>query len=90
MGLRFQKRVKVLPGVTLNIGKTGFSTSLGPCGAKLNIGARGKRGTVGVPGTGVSFSERLDAPGRQESSGVSVVTVITWVVIVAVVVFWIS
>ena len=32
MGIRFTKRVKLLPGVTLNISKTGASVSVGPKG----------------------------------------------------------
>lgn len=57
MGFRFQKRIKVLPGVRLNISKSGVSTSLGGRGATVNIGKNGVRTTVGVPGTGLSWSE---------------------------------
>lgn len=59
MGLRFQKRIKIIPGVTLNLSKSGVSLSVGPRGAKINIGSEGVRGTVGIPGTGVSYTKKL-------------------------------
>ncbi|MBF0201915.1 MAG: DUF4236 domain-containing protein [Desulfamplus sp.] len=56
MGLRFFKRVKVAPGVTLNLSKSGGSLSFGPRGAKFTVGPRGKRATVGLPGTGLFYT----------------------------------
>lgn len=58
--LRFQKRLNLLPGVRLNISKSGVSTSLGPRGASINVGRRGIYGNIGVPGTGLSYRQRLD------------------------------
>ncbi len=58
-GLRFQKRIKVAPGVRLNLSKSGVSTSLGGPGASLNIGKKGVKSTVGLPGTGLSYSSQL-------------------------------
>ena len=55
MGLRFQKRKKLGPGLTLNVGKRGGSLSFGPRGAKLNVGRRGLTGTVSLLGTGLSY-----------------------------------
>lgn len=37
MAIRFQRRIKLLPEVTLNLGKKGISISLGPRGAKTTI-----------------------------------------------------
>ena len=56
MGLRFQKRIKLLPWVWLNISKSGFSFSFGPSGLSVNIGKKGTKITAGIPGTGVSAS----------------------------------
>lgn len=53
MGFRFFRRIKVAPGVTVNLSKTGGSVSLGPTGAKVTVGPRGVRRTVGIPGTGL-------------------------------------
>ena len=63
MGLRFRKTISVLPGVRLNISKSGVSASVGPKGLTLNLGRKGARGTVGLPGTGLSYSEKLPLPG---------------------------
>ena len=62
MGWRFRKSFKVAPGVRLNIGKKGISTSIGPKGAKVNIGPNGTRFTASIPGTGLSYTTRLDKP----------------------------
>ena len=59
MGFRFRKTIRLLPGLRLNISKSGLSTSIGGKGATLNLGPRGARGTVGIPGTGLSYSTML-------------------------------
>lgn len=63
MGFRFQKRVKLLPGVTLNLSKRGVSTSVGVKGLRVTKGHGKTRTTVGLPGTGISHtSVRADRP----------------------------
>ena len=53
----FRRRVKILPGLSLNFGKRGITTSIGPRGAKLTLGGqRGPRATLGIPGTGISYT----------------------------------
>jgi len=56
---RFRKSVGVLPGVRLNLSKTGVSTSLGGNGATLNVGHGKRTVTLGVPGTGLSYRAPL-------------------------------
>lgn len=60
MAFRFQRRVRILPGVRLNFGKTGVSVSAGIRGASVTAGRRGVYGNVGAPGTGMSYRTRLD------------------------------
>ncbi len=55
--LRFRRRVKLVPGLALNFSKSGVSFSVGGRGNSVNIGKRGVKQTVGLPGTGISFSE---------------------------------
>ena len=43
MGFRFRKSFKIMPGVRINVSKTGFSTSVGGKGASYNIDFRGKK-----------------------------------------------
>ncbi len=63
MAWRFQRRKKILPGVTFNLGKRGGSLSVGPRGAKLNAGARGLTATASLLGTGLAYVwRRLRSP----------------------------
>ena len=59
--VRFFRRVKVLPGLTLNVGKSGPSLSMGVRGAHMTVGRTGVRRTVGLPGTGVFYTSRTGA-----------------------------
>lgn len=62
-GVRFQKRIKILPGVTLNLSKSGIGISAGIRGAHIGINARGQRYTnVGLPGTGISYRKVYPGP----------------------------
>ncbi|MFU8784446.1 DUF4236 domain-containing protein [Aliidiomarina sp.] len=60
MAFRFQRRVRILPGVRLNFGKRGVSVSAGIRGASVTAGKRGVYGNMGAPGTGLSYRTRLD------------------------------
>lgn len=66
MGFRFSKRITLLPGVRMNLSKSGASLSVGPRGASVTMGKRGVYGNVGLPGTGLSYRERLDKPNRPD------------------------
>ncbi len=69
MGFRFWRRIRIAPGVTLNLSKSGGSLSFGPRGAKFTVGPRGKRVTVGLPGTGLFYTTKLsDGGSRVEHS----------------------
>lgn len=57
MGLRVRKSIKLAPGVKLNVTEKGVSSvSVGKNGARVNISEKGTRTTVGINGTGVSYS----------------------------------
>jgi hypothetical protein len=55
--LRFRRTIKLLPGVRLNFSKSGVSTSVGVRGAHVTLGHGQVRETVGLPGTGISYTE---------------------------------
>jgi hypothetical protein len=57
MGLRFYRRFRRFPGVSLNLSKRRASVSLGERGAHVTVGTFGIRETVGLPGTGLSYTE---------------------------------
>jgi Protein of unknown function (DUF4236) len=52
---RFRKSFGILPGVHVNLSKTGVSTSVGGHGATLNMGHGKRTVTLGLPGTGLSY-----------------------------------
>ncbi len=56
MPFRFWRRIRLAPGVTLNLSKSNASLSLGPRGAKYTISPRGNRATAGIPGTGLFYT----------------------------------
>lgn len=55
---RFFRRVRLGPGVTMNLSKSGPSFSFGVRGAHVTVGRRGMRRTIGIPGTGVFYTSR--------------------------------
>lgn len=59
MGLRFQKRLPLMKGLRLNLSKGGASFSIGKKGASINVGPNGIYGNAGVPGSGISYREKL-------------------------------
>jgi hypothetical protein len=58
MGLRFYRRVKILPGLSVNVSKSGPSLSVGVRGAHVTFSRRGVTRTVGIPGTGIYWTDR--------------------------------
>jgi Protein of unknown function (DUF4236) len=54
---RFRRSIKIARGVRWNIGKKGSSISLGGHGLTHTISAKGSRTTVGIPGTGLSYTQ---------------------------------
>jgi hypothetical protein len=66
LGFRFQKRISILPGVRINLSKSGASASVGPRGADVNIGKDGVTANAGIPGTGLSYRQKV---GRGSKSG---------------------
>lgn len=55
MGFRFQRRITIVPGISINLGKRGASLSMGPRGCKTTISSRGVKHSCGIPGTGIRY-----------------------------------
>lgn len=55
MAWRFQRRRKLLPGVTLNLGKRAPSVTVGPRGARVSAGPRGLTASLSLLGTGLAY-----------------------------------
>lgn len=66
MGLRFHKKIKIAPGVDLNLSKSGMGMSVGPKGAKVSVNSKGDiYGNISIPGTGVSYREKLNKKNKK-------------------------
>jgi hypothetical protein len=57
--MRFRKSIKIIPGVKINLSKSGVSTTIGGKGLSANIGGRGAYLNTGIPGTGVSARHKV-------------------------------
>jgi hypothetical protein len=62
MGLRYRRRLSILPDLRLNVSRYGISTSIGRRGLWVTYGKRGRRTTVSLPG-GLSYSSYSKAHG---------------------------
>ena len=69
MSWRFRQSFKIIPGLKLNLSKSGLSASIGGAPFTLNVGSRGVYGTASIPGTGISFRQRLSEHSYPPSSG---------------------
>jgi len=56
---RFRRTISFGRFLRLNVSKTGTSVSVGRPGATVNVRGDKVDATVGVPGTGLSYRERL-------------------------------
>jgi hypothetical protein len=76
MGLRFRKRVKILPGVHITIGLRSVGVSLGTRWLRFSFNTKGRQTTtLTLPGSGFSYQKswmpwranprRLRATGRR-------------------------
>ena len=64
MGFRFSRRISILPGLSLNLSRSGVSLSAGVRGAHVTLGPRGTYTSVGLPGTGISYRQRIGGGRR--------------------------
>lgn len=69
MSFRFFQRIRIAPGLTLNLSKRGASVSVGPQGAKFTVGTSGTRATAGLPGTGLFYTVANPHRPRRQTRG---------------------
>lgn len=69
MGLRFRKSIKIAPGVKLNLNKKSTSVTFGTKGAHYTVNSSGRKtASVGIPGTGISYSQSSNSGKKRPSS----------------------
>lgn len=73
MGWNYRKRIKIAPGIHLNLSKGGVSTSIGPKGAKVTFGKNGTYLNKGIPGTGLYSREKMSGRNSSSNSGCAMV-----------------
>lgn len=66
--MKFRRRVKLFPGVTLNFSKTGISTTVGVPGASVNLNKQGTFLNTGLPGTGIYDRKRIGGQKKSNQS----------------------
>jgi hypothetical protein len=59
MGFRFYRRIRLIPGLRVNLSRSGPSLSFGHRGAWYTVGRTGRRMTVGWPGSGIFYTEHI-------------------------------
>ncbi len=77
MGLRYRKSITIFPGVKLNISKSGLSLSVGKKGAHVTAGTSGRKSvSVGIPGTGMSYTKTISGGSRKKTLGIAFTAVV--------------
>jgi hypothetical protein len=67
VGLRFQKRLQIFPGVRLNFSRSGVSATIGMQGASVTLGRSGAHANLGLPGSGVSYRKKVASWGGSKA-----------------------
>lgn len=67
MAWSFRKRIKIAPGVHINLSKKGVSTSIGTKGASITTGPRGTYLNTSIPGTGFYRRQKIRRRNRNSS-----------------------
>lgn len=64
MAWSYRRRIKIIPGVHLNLSKSGISASIGVKGASVTVGKKGTYLNTGIPGLGIYNRQKL--PGSNK------------------------
>ena len=67
MGWRYRKRIKILPGIHINISKSGISANVGVKGASVTFGPKGTYVNTGLPGTGLYQRDRISGSDNSDN-----------------------
>lgn len=66
--MRYRNRIKLAPGLNINLSKSGISTTLGPRGASVNIGKSGTYLNTGIPGTGLYNRTKISSSEKNSTN----------------------
>lgn len=68
MGWSYRKRIKIIPGVYLNLSKSGISTSIGVKGANVTFSREGTYLNTGISGTGIYNRSKISFEGENNQT----------------------
>lgn len=66
--MRFRKTLTLAPGLKMNFTGRGVSWTLGPRGASIGVGRGGTYANVGIPGSGLSWREKIGRRSLEPNS----------------------
>lgn len=55
----FRKRIPIVPGINLNVSKSGVSSSIGGKGFSVTTGKKGTYANTSIPGTGIYDRKKI-------------------------------
>jgi hypothetical protein len=87
MPLRFYRRVQVLPGLSVNVSRSGPSLSVGVRRAHVTFGHGRVTRTVGIPGSGIFYTH---TDGRHSGAHVTGYGWLWGVLAIAAIVGWLN
>ncbi len=70
--MRYRNRIKLAPGLNINLSKSGISTTVGPRGASVNIGKSEAYLNTGIPGTGLYNRTKISSSQKNSLNNNSV------------------
>jgi hypothetical protein len=76
VGFRFHRRISFGRHFRINLSKSGVSENIGTRGAWLTLGKRGRRETVGLPGSGLSYTAKSRASEGLPAAAVLVLIIL--------------
>lgn len=74
MGFRIQKSIRLGQFLRLNISKSGIGISAGIPGLRIGTGPRGAYFSAGLPGTGLSYRQKISSNRKADSADLSTKT----------------
>ena len=74
MGFRIQKSIRLGKLLRLNISKSGIGISAGIPGLRIGTGPRGAYFSAGLPGTGLSYRQKISSNRKADSADLSTKT----------------
>jgi len=66
LNFKFRKKIRIFPGLTLNLSRQGISPTIGVPGLSVNKNKKGIFLNLGIPGTGIYNRIKLDDQKSEE------------------------